>query len=305
MRAAVIFGLGSSLRDLGSFQRESKTEWAIGMPASAPEADAILIFGGDGTVHRHLGQLVRLQLPVLVVPTGSGNDFARALNLHSVSKSVAAWKEFERGAGNVRRIDLGLIRGLGECGSLHSESGPQTLFPESARYFCCVAGCGLDSEIARLANQLPRWLRAHGGYALALPAALATFTPAQIKLSLPEATGGDDFIVHAQRPSTLVAFANAPAYGHGMRIAPRAVMDDGKLDICLVGDVGKFRLLRLFPTVYSGRHLAIPEVEYFQAERLRIETDRPLDIYGDGEYVCRTPAEIGISRGVLQAICAS
>ena len=302
MRAAVIFGLGSSLRALRPFQQESRTEWAIGMPASSSEADAILIFGGDGTVHRHLGQLVRLQLPVLVVPAGSGNDFARALNLRSIRDSVAAWKEFEHGANLVRRIDLGLIRGLGDAVSLHSESEPQRPSPESTRYFCCVAGCGLDSEIAQLANQLPRWLRAHGGYAVTLPIALASFTPVQIKLALPKAPTGNDFIVHTQRPSTLVSVANAPAYGHGMRIAPGALMDDGKLDVCAVGAVGKLRLLRLFPTVYSGKHLAIPEVAYFQAERVRIEAERPLAIYADGEYVCHTPAEVAVAPRALQVI---
>lgn len=293
MRAGVIFGLGSSPSDLEPFQEQSKTEWAIGMPASPAALDAVLIFGGDGTVHRHLGQLVRLQLPLLVVPMGSGNDFARALNLRSLRDSVAAWKEFSRGATNVRRIDLGSIRPSGD-------SSPP--FPEAARYFCCVAGCGLDSEIARLANRLPRWLRGRGGYALALPAALASFVPSQIRLSLPRSSGSSDFALHSEQSSTLVAFANAPAYGHGMRIAPTAALDDGKLDVCTVRAVQKLRLLRLFPTVYSGKHLAVPEVAYFQAKSVRIEAERPLDLYADGEYVCQTPAEIAVAPRALQVI---
>ena len=55
------------------------------MPNDSGSADAILIFGGDGTIHRHLAQLVKLQIPVLVVPRGSGNDFARALKLRSIA----------------------------------------------------------------------------------------------------------------------------------------------------------------------------------------------------------------------------
>ncbi len=84
MRAAAIFGLGSSTKHLRPFVRNTGARWQLGLPASISEADAILIFGGDGTVHRHLAQLVKLQLPVLVVPCGSGNDFARALNLRSI-----------------------------------------------------------------------------------------------------------------------------------------------------------------------------------------------------------------------------
>ena len=143
MRAAAIFGLSSSENDLTPFQRESNTTWLVGLPASSTEADAILIFGGDGTVHRHLAQLVRLQLPVLVVPRGSGNDFARALNLRSVADAVAAWQQFISGRGSVKQIDLGVITRLGESDA-------------TGTYFCCVGGVGLDSEIARRANQLPR-----------------------------------------------------------------------------------------------------------------------------------------------------
>src|SRR5438445_13771768 len=109
MRAAAILGLGSSPRDLKPFQKISDASWLIGLPAATNEAEVILIFGGDGTVHRHLAQLVDLQLPVLVVPAGSGNDFARALNLHSVRDLLSAWKKFASSAANVRTIDLGVI----------------------------------------------------------------------------------------------------------------------------------------------------------------------------------------------------
>ena len=97
MRAAVIFGLGTSPADLKPFQTGFTTEWLQGLPAASGAADAILIFGGDGTIHRHLPALVRLQLPVLIVPAGSGNDFARALNLRSTRDSLRVWRDFESG----------------------------------------------------------------------------------------------------------------------------------------------------------------------------------------------------------------
>src|ERR1035441_5650312 len=109
MRAAAILGLGCSAKDLKPFQTDEKIDWRIGMPAASDQADAVLLFGGDGTIHRHLSQLVKLGLPVLVVPAGSGNDFARALGLRRVRDSLAAWRCFCAGKGNVRAIDLGLI----------------------------------------------------------------------------------------------------------------------------------------------------------------------------------------------------
>ena len=81
-----------------------------------------------------------------------------------------------------------------------------------------------------------------------------------------------------------------------------ALLDDGKVDICVVGNMKKARLLRLFPSVLSGRHLSIPEVRYFQTERLRVETEKAMDIYADGEYVCCTPVEVSVQRTALRVI---
>ncbi len=87
-----------------------------------------------------------------------------------------------------------------------------------------------------------------------------------------------------------------------MKIAPHAQMDDGQLDVCVVGSVGPLKLACMFPTVYFGRHLCIREVDYFQAARIRVETEVPLDIYADGEYVCRTPVEVNVQRGALNVL---
>jgi diacylglycerol kinase (ATP) len=267
----------------------------MGLPASP--ADAILIFGGDGTIHRHLAQLVKLRLPVLVVPCGSGNDFARALNLRSLQDSLAAWRKFSTGGGNVRTIDLGVITSLDSAATGNLKPGTG-----NSSYFCCVAGVGLDGEIARRANRLPRWLRAHGGYALSLPAAVLRFTSQPIKILTVDKNDPDVFLERSNQPTLVAAFANTPVYGGGMKIAPHALLDDGRLDVCVVGNVARLRLLRLFPSVYFGRHLGIREVKYFQAERLRIETERPLDVYADGEYVCRTPIEVSVAPRTLTVL---
>jgi len=322
MRAAAILGLGCTQKNLKPFQEgkaplAQEIEWRIGMPASDDETDVILILGGDGTVHRHLGQLVRLGLPVLVVPAGSGNDFARALGLRRVRDALAAWRKFCSGADNLRTIDLGVITASGNAGEAPT--------PHGSRYFCCIAGVGLDSEVARRANRLPRWLRGNGGYVLSLAPAVFSFAPPPMKIftsgeatvSISESaaelcSAGQpgaavptrmNWTARSDRPTLLAAFANASAYGGGMKVAPRAQMDDGLLDICIVSAVNPFKLFCMFPTVYYGRHLNIREVEYFHAGHVRVETEHPLDIYADGEYVCRTPVEVGIQRHALRVVC--
>ncbi len=322
------------------------------MPSAPDQADAILLFGGDGTIHRHLSQLVKLALPVLVVPTGSGNDFARALGLRSMRDSLAAWRLCCAEKNNVHSIDLGVITPLqAEHGaaSTAANSAPGDPARDSAldtRYFCSIAGVGLDAEVSRRANHMPRWLRGHGGYALALAPTIFQFAPFPMTILTPstdnchpgrsfpfpkgvgsaveapavishkphqpgnfssepprpEVTEKLKWEVKKSQPTLFAAFANTPTYGGGMKIAPRAQMDDGLLDVCVIGSVDPLKLFSIFPTVYFGRHLNIREVDYFSAAHLRVETEHPLDLYADGEYVCRTPAEISVQRAALPVI---
>ena len=283
MRAAAIFGLGCSPENLKPFQAAENIEWRIGMPAAADQADVVLLFGGDGTIHRHLNQLVKLGLPVLVVPAGSGNDFARALGLRSVRDSLAAWRRFCAGQDNVRAIDLGVItptEAAGKSPAPHEFARNSVL--GTRNYFCCVAGVGLDAEVAR-ANGLPRWLRGHGGYALSLAPTIFRFAALPMKILTPDEAGG--WTTRSDQPTILAAFANTPTYGGGMKIAPHAQMDDGQLDVCVIGGVDPFKLAWLFPTVYFGRHLNIREVKYFKAEQLRVEVQRRVASVADGNLL--------------------
>jgi diacylglycerol kinase (ATP) len=281
MRAAAILGPGNVSKDFLEFQRATNVRWT----SLIEQAEAIIIFGGDGTIHHQLTTLLDLDVPLLVVPCGSGNDFARALGLRNLQDSIDAWRKFAEEAAGFRTIDLGVIRGLG------SETSAQC-----SRYFCCVAGIGLDSQINKHANELPSWIRGHGGYALTATREFFRFAPVPMKISN-NGNAGQPF-----RPTMLAAVANAQTYGGGMKIAPQAKLDDGKLDLCTVRGMDTFKLFCLFPTVFFGRHLGFEEVQYEQAEKLRIETEYPFDVYADGEFVCQTPAEFSVEPKVLKVI---
>jgi len=250
-----------------------------------PAADAAIVLGGDGTVHHYLRDLSRLKIPVLMVPRGSGNDFAHALGLRSERDALAAWNRF-LDTGHSREIDLGMITPLGEM-------------PPSPQLFCNVAGAGLDSEANRRANAMPRWLRGRGGYVLGVLGAIRSFSAKRFVIEAQQVASSHKRI---DEPGLMVAFANGPSYGAGLRIAPAADFADGQLDVCFVRQVGKARLLRLLPRVFSGRHVDLPEVEYFKASRLRLETEVPLDVYADGEFLCRTPVEVGVAPKALRVI---
>ena len=310
-------------------------------PTDTPEA--ALVFGGDGTMHRHLGGLSLKQVPTLVVPIGSANDFAQSIGLAGEKQSLAAWKRFCASGDNVRSIDLGTIQPLDGASNpqstdegndavpWRSESletlhfvpdGPRHDLPQMGgrimqsqlrrrneaehnisltTFFCCIAGTGLDAAVNRRTLQQSHWLRGHGGYVLALVQTLGGFRPPRITVSVERDGAWQPCL---DEPGFLIAAGNGPQYGHGMRLTHRAHIDDGLLDVCFVRTLSKLRLLRLFRVVYRGEHIGMKEVDYFQASRLRIATDRPMEVFADGEYVCPTPVEIGVRPNALRVIVA-
>jgi diacylglycerol kinase (ATP) len=241
------------------------------------DLEAALIFGGDGTVHRHLPELHRHKIPVLIVPKGSGNDFAKALGIRNEATALRAWRKFCSSRNNVREIDLGVIRK-----------------EQEEILFACVAGMGLDSAANARANRMPSWLRGSVGYFLAALQVLPVFQPLDIaSRSREQEIRGSAFFV---------AVANAHRYGGGMRVAPHAELNDGLLDVCRVEQMSKWKLLCCVPTIFFGAHLRIKQVRYFQTTKIRIESARPLEVYADGEYACLTPVEIAVLPRALRLI---
>jgi diacylglycerol kinase family enzyme len=100
----------------------------------------------------------------------------------------------------------------------------------------------------------------------------------------------------------MVVVANAASYGDGLRIAPRAQLDDGMLDVCFVKGASRLRLLSVAHTVLSGAHLRLPEVIYTQASGVTLQADPPQPIYADGEFVCMTPATFNVVPNAMRVI---
>ena len=283
MRAAAVIGPGIKPSDVESF-RLPGIEIEILSADNPGQFGALLVFGGDGTLHHQLPFLVESKTPLLIVPTGSGNDFARGLGIRDVDDALELWQRFIAGEATIRELDLGVI---------HAAELPD-------KYFCNVASLGLDAVANRLANKFPHWLRAHGGYLLAALVAIVSDVPEHTKLLTHAADG--EWQVAIAEPATLVAIANGPTYGGGIRIAPDAKNDDGQLDVCFVRAAGLWRLLQLFRRVLRAEHLAMPEVKLLRADRVRVETASPTEIYADGEFAGTTPAEFSVLPRGLRVI---
>lgn len=273
MRAAAIFGPAASSQDLALF-RSAGIEFSDAIAG----AGAALVFGGDGTIHRFLPELLKNNVPLLAVPTGSGNDFHRAIGTGTRPLAAEAWQAFLAGKPPWA-VDLGEIS---------NAEGERVLY-------CCVAGIGLDSDANLRANAMPNWLKRHGGYTVAGVTSIFTYRPKRVVVSTAEQRTLDDL-------ATLVAIGMAPSYGDGAYITPRAKFDDGKLDLCFVRRIPKLRLFRVFPSVFQGNHLGLPEVEYLQTSALAIETGVPMRIHADGEHAGHTPARFRVLPQALRVL---
>jgi diacylglycerol kinase (ATP) len=291
--------------------------------------DVVMVFGGDGSVHRVLPSLAYMETPLLVVPFGCVNDFARCIGIPNQSEALRAWRRYLDRGDNVRTIDLGAVRPMadadpGEVGPgaartfADAESRiprpPSPLGPVIMRhhllraeekadqqrmiYFSGIAGLGLDAETNQRASRMPGWLRGHGGYPLAALSALAGYRPPTVRLHSFDACGQESCL---DGPVLFVAVGNAPEYG-GMRMLPKAQLDDGHLDLCFVPAMSKIQALINFHRICSGTYLHVPAVRYLRTRQVFLESDDLIPIYADGEYLCQTPAEISASPRALRVI---
>jgi diacylglycerol kinase (ATP) len=87
-----------------------------------------------------------------------------------------------------------------------------------------------------------------------------------------------------------------------MKMAPGAQLDDGLLNVCYVRNISKLKVMRFLPTIFSGAHVELEPVTYFQTSNLVLESEPQLEVYADGEYICRTPVEAGIAAAALRVI---
>jgi diacylglycerol kinase (ATP) len=238
--------------------------------AVAAARDAVVVCGGDGAIAAVLPVLAGGTVPLGVLAGGSGNDFARALGL-PVRDPVTAARVVARGVAG--RVDLGRI---GE------------------RWFGTVVAAGFDARVNERMNAMT-WPRGRLRYHAALIAELAAFRPLPFSIEVDgHRLDGD---------AMLVAVANTGSYGGGMRICPDARVDDALLDVTVVTSISRVKLVRLFPSVYSGRHVRRPEVLTLRGRCVRLSAPGVI-AYADGERVGPLPATVTAVSGSLAVLGA-
>ncbi|MEU1200211.1 diacylglycerol kinase [Streptomyces sp. NPDC005813] len=216
--------------------------------------DALIAVGGDGMVSLALQAVAGTRTPLGLIAVGTGNDFARALDL-PVQDPAAAGRRIAESlkASRLRDIDLGRVNGT---------------------WFGTVLASGFDSRVNDRGNRM-RLPAGRFKYDLAILAELAAFKPFPFRITLDD---GEAREIEA----TLVAVGNGSSYGGGMRICADADLEDGLFDVTIVGDCSRTTLLKVFPKVYKGTHLDHPVVSVHRAEKVELLAEG-ITGYADGE----------------------
>ncbi|MEA2651539.1 MAG: hypothetical protein QOI85_1260 [Chloroflexota bacterium] len=235
--------------------------------------DRVIVVGGDGTVQEVVNGLLSYGEPAAmgIVPLGSGNDLARSMGLPV--ELASAWRI---AIGNAtRRIDVA-----------HARNGSG-----AERLFASAGGIGFDAQVAAAMADRRGWQAGRAGYLLSTLNELRRFENRHVRLTIDGATETADVL--------FVAIANGAYYGGGMRIAPGASIDDGRLDVCVVGDISRLTVLRQLPNLYRGTHVNHPAVSMRSGTIVEADGDGDTRIHLDGEPFGALPLRVRVSHQAL------
>jgi diacylglycerol kinase (ATP) len=237
--------------------------------AATDEGHDLVACGGDGLVTEVAGVAADTGHRLAVVPTGAGNDFARVLG-YDPKQPLRAFDALTTGRDRV--VDLGRVNG---------------------RWYTCVTASGFDAEANRWANTV-RKLSGTTLYVAAVLRTLAVYKPHRFRVTV------DDESI--ETTAWLVAVGNGPAYAGGMRVTPDAKLDDGLLDVTIVGAMGRPEFLWNFPKVFKGTHVGHPKVTTRRGAHVELESldaSVPMEVYADGERVGPLPGTMDAVRDAL------
>ena len=235
--------------------------------------DGLLILGGDGTFHEVVNGILNRDdhktIPIGIIPAGSGNSFLHDLDLVDPIEATQAII-----SGHTRFVDVTKVD-----------------ISESVYYSINLIGWGLVTDVGKRAELL-RWLGPKR-YTVASIIEIFLKKTRKARLIVDKKTIEADF--------TFIVSCNSVHVGKGMKMAPKAKLDDGLVDLIVVrGNISRRRLLSVLPKLFDGTHINEPEVEYYQAVSFSLfsETSDLLNI--DGEMIGTTPITVKIIQNAIE-----
>ncbi len=231
--------------------------------------DGIVTLGGDGTLFEIINGMMRgnpdLPIPLGVLPNGSGNSFCRDLGIRSMDDAIRKIVD-----GKLRRVDLGRC----DCA-------------DNRFYFINVLGFGFVSDVAARARQYKRW--GDASYLLGVLQVVASMRSYPLEFEI----DGRNF----HRNNTFVEICNSTKTGGEMLMAPGARIDDGLLDVVLLNEISRPRILTSLPKLYKGTHVQLAEVDTFTGRQMIFRPAVPKILSPDGELFGTTPITVSVLPG--------
>ena len=228
------------------------------------EIERLIAIGGDGLLHFMIQVAVDFSIPLVPIPAGTGNDFVRCLGWNVDRPLEPLWESLQT---QPKPIDLGSVDG---------------------ELFGAIASTGFDSLVNERANSMS-WPKGPSKYNVAMALELPKFKPLNYKIEI------DGRLL--EREAMLIAAGNGSSYGGGMKVCPDADLNDGLLDLMILNPVSKREFIRIFPSVYEGKHVEHPKVEVIRAKEINIEA--AAICYADGERIGPMPARINSIKDAL------
>jgi diacylglycerol kinase (ATP) len=229
-----------------------------------PDCSGVFAVGGDGLLHLVLQKITPAQVPLAMIPAGTGNDFVRTLgwsleDVDAILQAVLSKKPSS--------VDLGLVDG---------------------EWFAAILSTGFDSIVNEKANAMS-WPKGPMKYNAAIAIELPRFKPHHYEIVL------DDRTISTQ--AMLIAVSNGRSYGGGMLVCPQADISDGYFDVMVLHPVSKLEFIKVFPRVFKGTHITHPAVEIVRSKSVKITADAVA--YADGERIGQLPVSAQCIPGAL------
>jgi diacylglycerol kinase (ATP) len=269
--------------------------------ATEKGAEVVIAAGGDGTVSEVASALIDTQAVLGVLPLGTTNSWAIQMgipalspllpstNLAKLVSDIEERTEIQVPMNYYRKVLLDAAKVLTEKNIVSVDMGEV-----SGRKFLMWAGIGLDAAI--LESVPPKEKAALGSWAYWITAlgALNKRASTDVRFRLDDATT----VINTQ----LIVVSNIQLYGGVMAIGAKAMVNDGKLDVCIFKGDGFFTFVQHAFNIFSGQHLTDPMTEYYQCREITIESDCPLPVQIDGESFTQTPVTIRVLPSALKTI---
>ncbi len=218
------------------------------------EVSGVIALGGDGFIHEIIQHLVSRDIPLGVIPCGTGNDFARSIGVFDLpfTRQLELIEKHD-----ATHIDLGRVQD---------------------QWFAAILSSGFDALVNDRANSM-RWPRGRMRYNIAMIEKLIALRPHSYRIRVDER--------YLEVQATLVTVANGSSYGGGMKVCPDASINDGLFDVMVLGRVSRIELLKVFPKVYRGGHVGHPAVTFYRCNE--IDIDGSGSSFADGEPIAQLP----------------